>query len=193
METRTLSPGAPETRRGFFLSASASAGALSIIRAMSLPCGGSALRGRRCGHGVRVLCPACRPIHNKCRGRLATITPMSPKGTVPRLRGVGFGRRSPFRSVVLSGLQGSFTLSCYSTVVRGGCSRKAVTTVTRTPGAPGGFPCPGLLFFEVLAKEKRRRRSFLFRRPSNCMQRSQVLNRQLDRPSSRERPPDVAR
>ena len=52
METRTLSPGAPETRRGFFLSASASAGALSIIRAMSLPCGGSALRGRRCGHGV---------------------------------------------------------------------------------------------------------------------------------------------
>ena len=28
METRTLSPGAPETRRGFFLSASASVGAL---------------------------------------------------------------------------------------------------------------------------------------------------------------------
>ena len=28
METWTLSPGAPETRRGFFLSASASAGAL---------------------------------------------------------------------------------------------------------------------------------------------------------------------
>ena len=95
--------------------------------------------------------------------------------TAPRLRGVGFGRRSPFRSVVLSGLQGSFTLSCYSTVVRGGCSRKAVTTVTRTPGAPGGFPCPGLHFLS-LAKERGRRRSFLFRRPSNCMQRSQVLN-----------------
>jgi hypothetical protein len=32
METRTLSPGAPETRRGFFLSASASAGAAISTR-----------------------------------------------------------------------------------------------------------------------------------------------------------------
>ena len=35
-----------------------------------------------------------------------------------------------------------------ATVMRGGCSRKAVTTVTRTSEAPGGFPCPGLLLFE---------------------------------------------
>jgi hypothetical protein len=39
-------------KRAGALSASASAGALSSIRAMSLPCGGSALRGWRCGHGV---------------------------------------------------------------------------------------------------------------------------------------------
>ena len=41
METRTLSPGAPETRRGFFLSASASAGALLLYVRCHCPVAGA--------------------------------------------------------------------------------------------------------------------------------------------------------